>query len=125
MSTRPTPPAAAVLIPAAWTPEQALAVFELLDELRDRVWAIHGCQIQELLQQEQGFAAGVQNPSIRNADTLPRNHVAGAHQPDKTHPHAPLGNYAKPSLCVVPAAATHGAPPGDARRRLSADLHRR
>jgi hypothetical protein len=68
MSTRPTPPAAAVLIPAAWTPEQALAVFELLDELRDRVWAIHGCHIQNLLQQEQGFAARDLQPSEPDSD---------------------------------------------------------
>jgi len=54
MTRRPTPPAAAVLIPHWWTPEQALAVFELLNELRDRVWTIHGSQIQDLLQQEQG-----------------------------------------------------------------------
>jgi hypothetical protein len=57
MSTRPAPPAATVVIPAAWTPEQALAVFELLGELRDRLWAVHGDQIHALLQQEQGFAA--------------------------------------------------------------------
>ena len=69
MSTRPMPPAAAVLIPAAWTPEQALAVFELLDELRDALWAIHGCQIQELLQKEQGFAAGDrQSNKLNGAD---------------------------------------------------------
>ncbi len=56
MSTRLTPATATTLIPASWTPEQALAVFELLDELRDRVWATHGCHIQELLQQEQTVA---------------------------------------------------------------------
>ena len=68
MSTRPMPPAAAVLIPAAWTPEQALAVFELLDELRDRLWAVHGDQIQALLQQEQGFAAGDLQSNEPNRD---------------------------------------------------------
>ena len=41
MSTR-TMPAASVLIPASWTPEQALAVLELLNDLRDTLWAIHG-----------------------------------------------------------------------------------
>ena len=50
-------PAVSVLIPASWTPEQALAVLELLNDLRDALWAIHGCHIQDLLQQEQGFAA--------------------------------------------------------------------
>jgi hypothetical protein len=32
-------------------------VFELLSDLRDALWAIHGDRIQDLLQQEQGFAA--------------------------------------------------------------------
>jgi hypothetical protein len=44
---RPT----AVAVPATWTPEQALAVFELLDDLRETVWALHGCQLQALLQE--------------------------------------------------------------------------
>ena len=39
MSTRPNPSAATILISHWWTPEQALAVFELLNELRDMVWA--------------------------------------------------------------------------------------
>lgn len=30
-------------IPAYWTPEQAFAVVELLDDLRDRVWRITAC----------------------------------------------------------------------------------
>jgi hypothetical protein len=49
--------ASTVVIPTTWTPEQALAVFELLDDLRDRLWDLHGSQIQDLLQQEQGSAA--------------------------------------------------------------------
>jgi hypothetical protein len=32
-------------------------VFELLDDLRDRLWSLHGRQIQDLLEQEQGSAA--------------------------------------------------------------------
>lgn len=32
-------------IPAYWTPEQARAVIELLDELRDLIWANYGLQI--------------------------------------------------------------------------------
>jgi hypothetical protein len=54
MNTRPKLPAAAVLIPDWWTPEQALAVFELLNDLRDTLWAIHGRQIQDLLQHQKG-----------------------------------------------------------------------
>ena len=45
------------VIPTTWTPEQARAVFELIDDLRDRLWALHGSQIQGLIQQEQGSAA--------------------------------------------------------------------
>jgi len=32
-------------IPAYWTPEQALAVFELLDDLRDAVWTHYSLQL--------------------------------------------------------------------------------
>jgi len=52
-----TPPwATTIVIPTTWTPEQALAVFELIDDLRDRLWSMHGRQIQDLLEQEQGSA---------------------------------------------------------------------
>jgi hypothetical protein len=34
-------------IPAYWTPEQALAVFELLDELRDAIAARYAVQLFE------------------------------------------------------------------------------
>ena len=61
MSEPPEPPpaapmplwAAAVVIPTLWTPEQALAVFELLDDLRDTIWTLYGRQIQTLLKEEQ------------------------------------------------------------------------
>lgn len=43
----------AVAIPTLWTPEQALAVFELLDDLREKLWTLHGGQIQTLLKEEQ------------------------------------------------------------------------
>ena len=32
-------------IPAYWTTEQAFAVVELLDELRDRIWAHYNVQL--------------------------------------------------------------------------------
>ena len=35
-------------IPAYWTPEQALAVFELLDDLRDQIGAHYGVQLFEI-----------------------------------------------------------------------------
>jgi len=36
-------------IPATWTAEQALAVFDLLDDLRDRIWAHYELQLRELM----------------------------------------------------------------------------
>ena len=46
--------ATTVVIPTTWTPQQALAVFELIDDLRERLCALDGRQIQDILQQEQG-----------------------------------------------------------------------
>jgi hypothetical protein len=42
-----------VEIPVTWTPEQALAVFDLLDELREKIWIRNGDQIQELMAEQQ------------------------------------------------------------------------
>jgi hypothetical protein len=67
MNTR-TLPAVSVLIPASWTPEQAMAVLELLNDLRDALCAIHGDRIQDMLQQEQGFLATDLQPGEPNDD---------------------------------------------------------
>jgi hypothetical protein len=37
-----------------WSPEEALAVFELIDDLRDKILAVHGNQIRELLSEQRG-----------------------------------------------------------------------
>jgi len=42
-----------VEIPATWTPEQALAVFELLDDIKEKIWALYSCRLQDLLQEQQ------------------------------------------------------------------------
>jgi hypothetical protein len=39
-------------IPRTWTPEEALAVFELIDDLRDKLWALYGCQLKALLREQ-------------------------------------------------------------------------
>lgn len=39
-------------VPAYWTPEQALAVVELLDDLGELIWAHYGVQLIELVQAE-------------------------------------------------------------------------
>jgi hypothetical protein len=36
------------LIDAHWTPEQAMAVFELINDLGDQIWAHYGQQLQSL-----------------------------------------------------------------------------
>ena len=55
-----------VEIPVTWTPEQALAVFELLDDLRERIWEIYNVQLQDLLREQQ------QSPGLDDSDdTLP------------------------------------------------------
>ena len=37
---------------STWTPEQALAVWELLDDLRDRIWTHYGLVIQNQLREQ-------------------------------------------------------------------------
>ena len=43
----------ASVLPTYWTPEQALAVFEILDELRDQLWDLYGPQIQQAMREDQ------------------------------------------------------------------------
>ena len=43
-------------IPAYWTPEQAFAVVELLDDLRDRIWAHYGVQLLDQYREQYGPA---------------------------------------------------------------------
>lgn len=37
---------------STWEPEQALAVWELLDDSRERIWTHYGWAIQNLLREE-------------------------------------------------------------------------
>jgi len=46
-SSLPVTPPAAPLIPRHWTPEQALAVFECLQALRQALWSAYGPQVQQ------------------------------------------------------------------------------
>jgi len=39
-------------IPDDWTPEQALAVYEFIDALRDAIWSRYDRQLVELMQQD-------------------------------------------------------------------------
>jgi hypothetical protein len=40
-----------VAIPRTWTPEQALVVFQLINDIRDAVWTLYSDQLQALLQE--------------------------------------------------------------------------
>lgn len=40
-------------IPQNWSPQQALAVYEFVDELRELIWIAYGVEIQAQLQAEQ------------------------------------------------------------------------
>jgi DNA replication protein DnaC len=42
----------ALEIPVTWTPEQALAVWEMLDELREKIWTRYSCELRDLLAEE-------------------------------------------------------------------------
>jgi hypothetical protein len=55
-------------IPDYWTPEQALAVYELFDELRDRILSRYEAQIREAAREE----CAPSLPLDRNSD--PSNH---------------------------------------------------
>ena len=43
---------ATITVRAPWSPEQALAIFEFIDELRDQVWQAYGSQIQRALREQ-------------------------------------------------------------------------
>ena len=43
------------LIACDWTPEQALAIVELLDDLRDRILLHYQLPIKELMREERGI----------------------------------------------------------------------
>jgi len=50
--TRQRVTAGSITLPTHWSPEQAAAVFEILVELREQVWACYGLQIQQVLRDD-------------------------------------------------------------------------
>jgi len=46
-ATKGLPLTIALQIPTYWTPEQAFAVFALIDELREAIWQCYSPQIQD------------------------------------------------------------------------------
>lgn len=48
-----------------WPPEVALAVFELIDDLRDKILLLHGDRIFDLLRKQRGYDGPRQRPRCR------------------------------------------------------------
>jgi hypothetical protein len=57
------------LVSVDWTPEQAWAVVELLDDLRDRILNHYLVPIQEIMREERGMAGDLQE-ALSNLDDL-------------------------------------------------------
>ena len=72
-ATTPYPMSFPLDVPATWTPEQAAAVFELITELRDKIWAAYALQIQDVIQNERHKSAlkDVCGDYIRDDNTEP------------------------------------------------------
>ena len=56
-------------IPAYWSPGQALAIFELIDEIRDLIAAIYGPQLNEAAREE--YQSPPDEPVVISEDELP------------------------------------------------------
>lgn len=54
--TRHRVAASSIMLPTDWSPDQAVAVFEILDALREHVWARYGLQIQQVLREQRSTA---------------------------------------------------------------------
>ena len=52
-----------------WPPEVALAVFELIDDLRDKILLLHGDHIREWLRERRGYVEP--GPDAENRDDRP------------------------------------------------------
>jgi hypothetical protein len=51
------PHATPLAIPTYWTPEQAIAVFELVDDLRETICSIYQTNLQDLTRQQRQLPA--------------------------------------------------------------------
>ena len=73
-----TPRRQLLVVPAHWTPEEALAVFELVDDLRDPdSGAIYQINLQDLIQQQRQPAALQSYPKAMTMICRSENHRMG------------------------------------------------
>lgn len=61
----------ASVLPTYWTPEQALAVFEVLDAMRDQLWDLYGLQIQQAMREDLCPTTSREPPSEIDQRDLP------------------------------------------------------
>jgi len=57
------------LIQEDWSPEQALAVIELLDDLREVIWQRYQLPLQELLREQRCMGNETESGHINRTDT--------------------------------------------------------
>ena len=55
-------------VPTHWTPAQATAVFEVLDELRELVWRSYAVQIQQVLRQDRAVTTSAIPTNLGDGD---------------------------------------------------------
>jgi hypothetical protein len=59
---------ARIELPLDWTPDQALAVFEVLGALREHLWACYGLEIQRALRLQQSVPEPYMPTDIDDSD---------------------------------------------------------
>lgn len=60
-----------ITLPTGWSPEQALAVFEIVDELRELLWHHYGGQIQQALRAQRSTGGPTAQLDIDYGDASP------------------------------------------------------
>jgi len=60
-----------ITLPEHWSPEQALAVFEIVDELRERLWHRYGGQIQQAMREQRSSDTPTAQLDIDYGDAPP------------------------------------------------------
>lgn len=57
-----------ISLPSDFSPEQASAIFEIVDALRDRLWLLYGPQIQQLMREDRSRAPACQPEQTHDGD---------------------------------------------------------
>ena len=60
-----------ITLPEGWSPDQALAVFEIVDELRELLWHRYGGQIQQTMREQRSAETPTAQLDIDHGDDPP------------------------------------------------------